>query len=165
MGYREEGHTMWQQIYFAFNGAFQCLSGCALIENKWFAVHSGISRELMSSSQTNLKQAVNSLMETPCDIKDDSMLWDFIYAEPKHQGDGWDDDPRGVWFGEDVVDSFMEKYGLELVIRSHRIIEAGYQMIFGDRVLSLYSSANCNGFDNDGVVMVVNQELKYDFKV
>jgi len=60
---------------------------------------------------------------------------------------------RGVSFvfGKKVVDNFMEKHGMDLVVRAHQVVAKGYEFFAKRKLVTVFSAPNyMNEFDNSG---------------
>ena len=115
-----------------------CLPAAAIIDEKIFCVHGGLSPEL-----TNLRQIQNIVR--PTDVPDTGLLCDIIWADPDKEIDGWGENDRGVsfTFGEDIVAQFLHKHDMDLICRAHQVVEDGYEF-FADRQLVTLFSAPLN---------------------
>lgn len=152
---------------------FEFLPVCAVIEDTLFCVHSGISPEFMK--QDDLEVAVNSKIKIPSVIPDSGMLYDFVNSRPEDGIKGWGDfggRDNYYCFGPDIVDSFLEKYGWDTIIRSHEVVEEGYEFMFSRQIVTLFSSVNyISEWHNDGAMIVVEHggdddpSLMVSFKV
>ena len=82
--------------------------------------------------------------------------------------DGWRPSDRGVSyeFGSDVVDAFLSKNGLSLIVRAHQCVEDGYEFFNHKSLVTLFSAPNyCGTFDNAGAVMLVKEDLTCSFSI
>ena len=79
---------------------------------------------------------------------------------------GWGNNDRGTSyvFSEKVVKEFVEKHELDLIVRGHQIMEDGYEFFADMKLLTIFSAPNyCNEFDNDGAMLVINEDLCCSF--
>ena len=80
--------------------------------------------------------------------------------------EGWMLGPRGVgWlFGGRATGEFSYYNGLKLVVRSHQLVEEGYQWWFKEKSLvTVWSAPNyCYRCGNRGVLMRVGEELGFE---
>jgi len=75
---------------------------------------------------------------------------------------------RGVsyTFGHDVVEEFLERHDLDLIVRAHQVVEDGYEFQASRRLVTLFSAPNyCGEFDNAGAIMCITEELVCSFRV
>ena len=85
---------MWKN----FNEVFNCLPVAAIIDEKIFCLHGGLSPEL-----TRLEQIRR--MPRPTDVPDTGLLCDFLWSDPDKDISGWGENDRGVsyTFGEAMI--------------------------------------------------------------
>ena len=79
---------------------------------------------------------------------------------------GWGENDRGTSyvFSEKVVKDFVQKHDLDLIVRGHQIMEDGYEFFADMKLLTIFSAPNyCNEFDNDGAMLVINEDLCCSF--
>ena len=81
---------------------------------------------------------------------------------------GWEPSDRGVSyrFGSDVVDAFLAKNNLSLIVRAHQVVEDGYEFFHERALVTLFSAPNyCGQFDNAGAMMTVKEDLTCSFSI
>lgn len=81
---------------------------------------------------------------------------------------GWADNDRGVSyvFGANVVQDFLEKQDLDLILRAHQVVEDGYQFFAGRRLVTVFSAPNyCGEFDNAGAMITIDENLMCSFQI
>jgi len=148
---------MWKTFCEVFNK----LPFVAIIDDKIFCVHGGLSPDLQSMEQ--LRQ-----IKRPTDVPDTGMICDFLWADPDKDVAGWAENDRGVsyLFGPDVVEKFLKKHDLDLVVRAHQVVEDGFEFFAKRQLITLFSAPNyCGEFDNAGAMMTIDETLMCSFKV
>jgi len=148
---------MWKQFVDVFNK----LPFCAVIDDKIFCVHGGLSPEM-----NNFNQVKN--IARPTDVPDVGLVCDFLWADPDSDLSGWAENDRGVSFvfGPDIVEGFLKKFDFDLVVRAHQVVADGYEFFAGRRLITLFSAPNyCGEFDNSGAMMTVDDTLMISFQV
>jgi serine/threonine-protein phosphatase PP1 catalytic subunit len=149
------------RLWKTFTDCFNCLPIAALIDEKIFCMHGGLSPDIQTMDQ--LRRIVR-----PCDIPDQGLLCDLLWADPDRDIQGWKPNDRGVShvFGEDVVTNFLNKHELDLVCRAHQVVEDGYEFFAKRQLVTVFSAPNyCGEFDNAGAMMIVDQSLMCSFQV
>lgn len=140
------------KIWRTFTDVFNCLPLAAVVAEKIFCVHGGLSPHLK-----DLKDIKNAVR--PMEIPEVGLYNDLLWSDPNESIDDWEDNDRGVsyTFGKNVVTEFLNKYNLDLVCRAHMVVEDGYEF-FGNRTLvTIFSAPNyCGEFNNAAAIMVVN---------
>ncbi|KAJ6253847.1 serine/threonine-protein phosphatase pp1-alpha catalytic subunit [Anaeramoeba flamelloides] len=144
--------TLWN----TFQKCFQCLPLCAIIQEKIFCVHGGLSPKL-----TSLDKIRN--IERPAELIDEGgILCDLLWSDPSPDVEEWGENARGVSyiFGEKVVKKFNQIYGFDLICRAHQVVENGFEFFADNGIVTIFSAPNyCDEFHNYGAMMVVDEEL------
>lgn len=154
---RRFGIKLWK----TFTDCFNCLPCAAVIDEKIFCMHGGLSPELTSLDQ--IKRIVR-----PTDVPDTGLLCDLLWSDPDKDIDGWGENDRGVsfTFGEDIVAQFLHKHDLDLICRAHQVVEDGYEFFARRQLVTLFSAPNyCGEFDNAGAMMSVDETLMCSFQI
>lgn len=77
-------------------------------------MHGGLSPEMDKVEQINT-------IKRPCEVPDNGLLCDLVWADPEIEAKGWEENERGVSyvFGYKVVEKFLEENNLDLICRAH----------------------------------------------
>ena len=112
------------KLWKTFTDCFNCLPVAAIVDEKIFCMHGGLSPELQNMEQ------IKRIMR-PTDIFDTGLLCDLLWADPDKDIVGWGENDRGVsfTFGEDVVAQFLRRHDLDLICRAHQVVEDGYEFL------------------------------------
>jgi len=149
------------KVWKAFTDCFNCLPVCAVIDEKIFCCHGGLSPDLNSLDQ--IRQIVR-----PTDVPDTGLICDLLWSDPDKETTGWEESDRGVsyTFGADIVQKFLQRQDLDLVCRAHQVVEDGYEFFAKRQLVTLFSAPNyCGEFDNAGAMMSVDESLMCSFQV
>lgn len=149
------------KLWKTFTDCFNCLPIAAIIDEKIFCCHGGLSPEL---SDMGLIRNV----KRPTDIPDSGLLCDLLWSDPDKDITGWAGNERGVsfTFGPDVVARFLEKHDLELICRAHQVVEDGYEFFAKRHLVTIFSAPNyCGEFDNAGAIMSIDADLMCSFQI
>jgi len=102
------------------------------------------------------------------EIEEKGLIVDLLWSDPSNRP-GWNPNDRGVsfTFGADVLNQFLQKHELDLVVRAHQVVEDGYEFFGGKRQLvTIFSAPNyCGEFDNAGAIMSINRDLLCSFQI
>ncbi|KAK4532954.1 hypothetical protein CCYA_CCYA14G3811 [Cyanidiococcus yangmingshanensis] len=149
------------KLWKTFCDVFNCLPVAAIVDEKIFCCHGGLSPEL-----TSMDQIRN--IARPTDVPDQGLLCDLLWSDPDKDVKGWGENDRGVsfTFGPDVVKRFLEKFELDLICRAHQVVEDGYEFFCDRRLVTIFSAPNyCGEFDNAGAMMSVDETLMCSFQI
>ena len=144
------------KIWKTFSNLFNVLPVAALVGGRVLCMHGGLSPHLENLDQIRR-------IKRPCDVPDDGLLCDLLWSDPDADCIGWGESGgRGVSFvfGADIVDDFLTKHDLDLVVRAHQVVEDGYEFFGGRKLITLFSAPNyCGEFDNDGAAMHLDENM------
>jgi serine/threonine-protein phosphatase PP1 catalytic subunit len=149
------------KLWKTFTDCFNCLPVAAIVDEKIFCMHGGLSPELQNMEQ------IKRIMR-PTDIPDTGLLCDLLWADPDKDIVGWGENDRGVsfTFGEDVVAQFLRRHDLDLICRAHQVVEDGYEFFARRQLVTIFSAPNyCGEFDNAGAMMSVDDTLMCSFQI
>lgn len=123
-------------VWTQFTNLFDYLPLAALVADKMFTPHGGLSPSVQTLEEIN---ELNRVQEVP----HEGPLCDLVWSDPDDRM-GWGISPRGAGFtfGEDVSKQFNHTNGLNLIIRAHQLVMDGYQWHHEDNVLTVFSAPN-----------------------
>lgn len=149
------------KLWKTFCDVFNCLPVSAVIEDRIFCVHGGLSPDHTSMEQ------IRRIMR-PVDVPDEGLLCDLLWSDPSKESEGWGQNDRGVsyTFGPDTIARFLKRFDLDLVCRAHQVVEDGYEFFADRRLVTIFSAPNyCGEFDNAAATMNVDETLKCSFQI
>jgi len=149
------------KLWKTFTDCFNCLPVAAIIDEKIFCCHGGLSPDLQSMEQ------IRRIMR-PTDVPDQGLLCDLLWSDPDKEVNGWGENDRGVsfTFGAEIVSKFLHKHDLDLICRAHQVVEDGYEFFAKRQLVTLFSAPNyCGEFDNAGAMMSVDETLMCSFQI
>ena len=149
------------KLWKLFSDCFNSLPIAAMIDDKILCMHGGLSPDLISLEQ--LKKIVR-----PTEIPDDGLLCDLLWSDPDKNINGWGENERGVsvTFSANIVESFLDKFDLDLICRAHQVVENGYEFFANRQLVTIFSAPNyCGEFDNAGAMMMIEEGLVCSFKI
>lgn len=154
------------KVWKTFLDVFNHLPVCAVVDERVVCMHGGLSQEMLYEG-AELKTLVNQL-ERPADIPDTGILCDLLWSDPHPEVQGFGANDRGVSvsFGADVVNAFLVRENLDLVVRAHQVVEDGYEFFCERRLVTIFSAPNyCGEFDNAASLMNIGEDLVCSFTV
>ena len=124
-------------IWSLCNEVFDLLPMAAIIDNRVFSVHGGLSPNCM------LIETID-LMDRQDELPSSGALCDLCWSDPDTEIDDWKDNERGAGkiFGAKQVDAFCHNNNLDLITRSHQLAANGYQWFFDDKLITVWSAPN-----------------------
>ena len=127
------------KLWKKFQDVFNALPMVAVIDEKIFCVHAGLSPDLNSIEQINH-------IRRPTDVPDSGVTCDLLWSDPDPDISGWAENDRGV--------------------RAHQGGEDGYEFFADRQLVTTFSAPNyCGEFDNAGAVMAVVECLMCSFRI
>jgi len=153
------------KLWKTFCDVFNFLPACAMIDDKVICMHGGLSQDMMAPD-ADVRSMVNA-MGRPADIPDSGFLCDLLWSDPSDIA-GFAGNDRGVSvsFGPDVVQAFLQKEELDLVVRAHQVVEDGYEFFASRSLVTIFSAPNyCGEFDNAAALLMINESLVCSFHV
>lgn len=129
-----------EELLADVNSVFEKMPVAAILPEGIFCVHAGIP------GVCNIG-----------DIKKEN-VFEFLWNDPWEQ-EGIGPSPRGIGihlFGRDVLEAFLAKNSLTMMIRAHSALSSGYEWHFDNKLLSLFSTPEYCGADNRGAFALVH---------
>jgi serine/threonine-protein phosphatase 2A catalytic subunit len=145
-------------VWNYFTDLFDYLPMTALVANKIFCMHGGLSPSLES---LDLARALDRVQEVP----HEGPMCDLVWSDPDERP-GWGVSPRGAGytFGQDVTEAFNHANGLDLVARAHQLVMEGYQWNHNRNIVTIFSAPNyCYRCGNQAAIMEVDESMRYKF--
>ncbi len=139
---------------------FDYLSLSAIIEDKIFTVHGGLSPSINTLDQIRV---IDRKQEVP----HDGAMCDLMWSDPE-EIDGWGLSPRGAGylFGGDIVNMFNERNDLDLIARAHQLVMEGHRSMFNHALVTVWSAPNyCYRCGNVAAILELDENLDRSFKI
>ena len=127
------GHSgMWSMV----NEVFDLLPMAAVIDNRVFSVHGGLSPKVKNYQSIYL-------MDRQDELPTSGALCDLLWSDPDDVS-SWKESPRGAGylFGERETLEFCHNNRIDLITRSHQLAANGYQWFFDDHLITVWSAPN-----------------------
>jgi len=142
-----------------FTDMFDYMTVAALIDDRYFCVHGGLSQHISSLDQIRV---LDRFQEIPAS----GALTDLMWADPDPDKEGFNPSPRGVGstFGPDTVAKFLKTNSLELILRGNQLCLDGYQTLFNNKLATIWSAPNyCYRCGNVASILEVNELMERYF--
>ncbi|VDN92901.1 unnamed protein product [Brugia pahangi] len=134
---------------------FNCMPFAALIGERIFAAHGGISEDLLNWNQFER-------ICRPTDITDIGFINDLIWADPGNFPGKYIQSPRGVsqLFGKQATEEFQQKLNIDLIIRGHQVAQEGFEFLHDRKCLTIFSAPYyCGELNNKAGILYVAESL------
>ncbi|KAI3402540.2 PPH21 [Candida oxycetoniae] len=150
--------TVWK----VFTDLFDYFPITALVDNKVFCLHGGLSPMIETIDQV---RELNRIQEVP----HEGPMCDLLWSDPDDRG-GWGISPRGAGFtfGQDISEQFNHTNNLSLIARAHQLVMEGFSWSHQENVVTIFSAPNyCYRCGNQAAIMEVDEQhnrqfLQYD---
>jgi serine/threonine-protein phosphatase PPG1 len=152
-----QSSTVWLYI----NEMFDYLPLAAVIDNKLFCIHGGLSPSIQKIEDIKV-------LERCKDIPTEGPMADLVWSDPDENTDGFKISERGAGFlfGETVIDKFLHLNKMETIVRAHQLCKEGYLILFGGKIITVWSAPNyCGRIYNYASIMEVDEELNKFFNI
>jgi serine/threonine-protein phosphatase PPG1 len=143
-------------VWKYFTDMFDYLTIAALVEQKFLAVHGGLSPQIVSLDQIRVLDRFK-------EIPHEGPLADLMWSDPDPDRDGFTQSQRGAGytFGTSVVSRFLKFNNISHILRAHQLCMDGYQVLFHDQLSTIWSAPNyCYRCGNVAAVLEVSEKLE-----
>lgn len=142
-GFRKELND--DRLFLRFNKLFDLLPVVHVVNDEYCVVHGGVP--------VKEKQMKLDLIK-----KDSPLIHEFLWNDPTEEP-GVHSNPRGEGvfrFGPDVTEAFLKVNNLKTLIRSHEMVQHGYEWSQDKKCLTVFSAPNYGGyFKNKGAYVIL----------
>lgn len=148
-----------ERVWKLFTDVFMCLPLSAIIEDKIFCLHGGLSPSLAKLDDINK-------LKRFCDVPHEGSICDMLWSDPDDTKKGFNPSPRaaGFNFGVDVTEKFLHRNNLTLIARAHQLMIDGYTRNHKKMVVTIFSAPNyCYRCGNHAAIMEVDDNLNTSF--
>lgn len=159
---KKYGNVEGEDVFKTITSVFPFLPLAAVVQNRFFAVHGGLSSHITSLNdirKINRKKVIDYHLS--------DVVAGLVWGDPRVL----DDDrltvnsSRGVGeeYSEKKVDEFLENNKLSLILRSHESCKNGYDVVFQDSktnfptCMTIFSASNYCQQENLGAVALIYQ--------
>lgn len=138
-GFYEEVFMTYQgtDVWESFHKAFAWLPFAAVVGDKIFCVHGGLSPKVTSLAQiADIKRPVYA-------YENGSIVSDLVWSDPHDNVPMYSQSNRGmgVLFGSQATRTFLKTVGLKLLVRAHQCFVNGYSTFAENAGVSVFSSS------------------------
>ena len=147
---RKYGHA---GVWKAFTDLFDYMPLTAVVENKIFCPHGGLSPSIDSLDDV---RKIDRFQEVP----HEGPVCDLVWSDPDDRA-GWGMSPRGAGytFGADITQQFNHANGLNTIARAHQLVMEGYMWHHDQNLVTIFSAPNyCYRCGNQASIMEVGDD-------
>ncbi|KAI8993184.1 Metallo-dependent phosphatase-like protein [Pilobolus umbonatus] len=125
------------QVWKYFTDMFDYLTLSVVINNSIFCVHGGLSPTIHVLDQIRIQDRFR-------EIPHEGAIADLVWSDPDPEKEEFSISARGAGytFGSLVVDRFLHMNGMDHILRAHQLCNAGYQILFDDKLSTVWSAPN-----------------------
>lgn len=148
------------KVFKAFVNCFNWMPVSAVINNRILCMHGGLS-----PSMRQYTQILN--IPRPQPIPEKGLLCDLLWADPDANVKSWRPSDRGISyvFGSEIVEKFLEKNDLDLIVRAHEVVQDGYLFFAGQKLVTIFSAPGYGDrMTNSAAVLCVSRSLVCSLK-
>lgn len=148
-------------VWRLFMDLFDYLPIAAVVEDRIFAVHGGLSPQLSDLVEIDY-------IERKQEVPNQGVFCDLLWSDPDEAVMNWSTSPRGAGFlfGPDVVRAFTHTNKIEIIVRAHQLVMEGFKYMFDESLVTVWSAPNyCYRCGNVASVLVINEDLSREFKI
>ena len=139
---------------------FDYLSLAALVEDRLFCVHGGLSPSMKTIDEI---RSIDRKQEVP----HEGIMCDLLWSDPDAV-ENWGVSPRGAGylFGASVVSEFNQLNDVEIIARAHQLVMEGFRWWFDKQLVTVWSAPNyCYRCGNTATIMELDEGLNSVFKM
>lgn len=132
------------KVWKTFCEVFNWMPVAALIDEKILCMHGGLSKELSVVDQINGIKRPTEVPETGIEYDQLGLLCDLLWSDPSADiKRDWVVNERGVsfLFSKNVVDKFLAKNNLDLIVRAHQVNLSLIRLLRMD--MNFLADSNC----------------------
>lgn len=145
-------------MFSLFAEVFKCMPVAAIVEERMFCVHGGLSPSLHEMDQIRN-------IQRPADVLENGLLCDLLWSDPDSSIMTWRKNYNrntSYVYGSAVVGDFLKRHDFDIICRAHEVVPAGYQFFAGLQLVTIFSSTNFK--TNNAVFMRVDESLHCTFQ-
>lgn len=155
------------EVFNRINVLFEYLPLAAVIDEKVLCLHGGIGSTLEYVEQIEtLKRPLEVIHEVA--TPEQQLVVDILWSDPTENDDELgiianemrDPGRTGniVKFGPDVVQQFLQRNNLNLIIRAHECVMDGFERFAGGQLITVFSATDyCRRHKNAGAVLILKK--------
>ena len=170
--YRLSDDSMGEElnVFKVINEFFEYLPLVAIIENEIVCVHGGIGSSFTDISEVEKLQRPIPVIHEAI-TKQDQIVMDILWSDPTDSDDEKGIQPNVVRdtksygnivkFGPDIVENFMEKNNVHMIIRAHECVPDGFERFCEGNLITVFSATDyCKRHQNAGAMLLITNNFE-----
>lgn len=145
-------------MHSVFTTVLNCLPLAYVVQDSWFVVHGGLPEK------PDFCLADIDSIDRFCTPENGTLMSQLLWSDPQsvnglapsHRGEG-------VLFGPDVTKAFLERNGLQKIIRSHVWEPTGYKIDHDGQCITIFSAPNYTGTVSNAAFINTDKSLDMKF--
>ena len=142
---------------------FDCMPIAAVIEKRIFCVHAGLAPEMLTLDDI---KAISRPKPTP----NSGLIFDLLNTEPNKSvlevDWKYDETVEALQFGKAALEKFLKENRLDFMIRGHDSSAQGYEFMWDQKLLTVFSvPIKLNAENRYGAFVVIGEKLRCTIKV
>lgn len=125
------------KVWQYFTDMFDFLTLSVVIDDQIFCVHGGLSPSVHYIDQIKV---IDRFREIP----HEGPMADLVWSDPDPDKEEFAISPRGAGytFGSTVVAHFLERNGMNHILRAHQLCMEGFSVLYDDKLSTVWSAPN-----------------------
>lgn len=145
---------------------FEYLPLAATINDKILCVHSGIGENTKTLEDILNVKKPYKVYENPVAL---DLLWNIptgSTSNDEYTGKNFSTSLRNRFYDENTVTEFLKNNKISLIIRSHDVIEFGFEKLYDNKIISIFSATNyCRVYNNSGGIIFIKKKAEIQPKI
>ena len=139
-----------EQLWKEFNKFFNWLPISAIIDDRIFCVHGGLSPALRTIEQ------IDRFERPISEFEGDALLTDLMWSDPYQMNGTFAQSVRGNGhlFGFRAIKGFLKNNNLTSIVRGHECVQGGTKMLHQGLCVTVFSSSNYSKRNQCGVLEI-----------
>ncbi|KER33769.1 hypothetical protein T265_00446 [Opisthorchis viverrini] len=156
-----------RRIFHAIVQVFPYLPCVAIVDNRIFCVHSGLSPMFSQYDVTGIKalrKFIRKHITLPSESSTNRLISHLVWSDPEESIDLWDQNPVGLGYlyGAKAVEEFCERFEIQQIIRSSDVIQSGYEFFTCPKLLTVFSAPDyMDIYENDACLVFLFRMYKH----
>eukprot|EP01061_Rhynchopus_euleeides_P011056 TRINITY_DN20640_c0_g1_i1.p1 TRINITY_DN20640_c0_g1~~TRINITY_DN20640_c0_g1_i1.p1 ORF type:complete len:467 (+),score=153.02 TRINITY_DN20640_c0_g1_i1:78-1403(+) len=168
------GEDLGTQVWTSVNSIFRFMALAAVVDDRIFCTHGGIPQYyggpdlrlviMEKPDFPRFEEVQSSKPENESNVYR-QFVSDLLWSDPAENGmvlneHGFGNNPRGPGiktFGKQAVDTFLNNFDFDYIIRAHQEKSNGLRVSDNARVLTIFSSSDYGGHQNGAGVLLISK--------